>query len=89
MVSRRSLVTDVHSQMQPVLNGSEEQQPAPPPVAATADILVLTSIHLQRSVLNRLRQVALNRAISKGTRSSVSKVVSDLVEQHLAELEQV
>jgi hypothetical protein len=49
--------------------------------------MVTTAVHVPHRVLSLLRRVAVERANLHGGRPSVSAVLSDLVEQHRAELE--
>ena len=48
---------------------------------------ITTAIHIPRSTWSLLRAVAFRRAQDQGSRVSVSRLVSELVERHRAELE--
>lgn len=73
------------------------EPPAPPPATAGGAAqrrfkhdearMVTTAIHIPHEALALLRMVAVQRANREGGRPSVSAVLTDLVEQHRAELE--
>lgn len=61
--------------------GSADSRRAPRSEWAT------TAIHLPKRTLTLLRRVAFHRAETRGGRMSVSRLLTDLVEAHRADLE--
>jgi hypothetical protein len=75
--SRRSIGA-VKTKVNPV-----EQEPGSRESGET----ITTAIHIPRDTWSLLRAVAFRRAQDQGGRSSVSKLVTELVERHRGELE--
>ena len=68
--------------------GQEPLQAASESATGERKETVTTAIHISREHWQLLRAVALARAKRQGGRASVSKLISELVQKHQADLEQ-
>lgn len=90
---RGSLLGTVKAAADKVEAEGASPPPAPTPEAAARRFsreptgMTTTAIHIPHEALALLRLVAVQRANREGGRPSVSAVLTDLVEQHRAELE--
>lgn len=69
------------------LSSARSGKAAPAAAPAEAEEMTTTAIHIPKTTLTLLRRVAVERAITKGGRPSVSAVLAELVEANRAELE--
>jgi hypothetical protein len=61
---------------------------APAEESPSAGATITTAIHIPKSAWNLLRAVAFHRAQTRGGRASVSKLISELIEERRPQLEQ-